>query len=228
MALAPKFAAHRLVFGDVSAAAASAAPLHTVEMFLDYVCPFSAKLFNTVYTGVAPVLSSGSSPSSASLGSRVQFIFRHQVQPWHPSSTLVHETGLAVQRAAAAAGNPALFWDFSAALFGDQKAYMDVNVVNEGRNATYRRLATLAGSVSPKLDAAAIYKELEVATAPDAEGSVNIGNAVTNDLKLVIKAGRLVGVHVSPTVLFDGLVNNEISSSWTAEQWLEWLEKNAI
>ncbi|CAK7242097.1 MAG: hypothetical protein STHCBS139747_003574 [Sporothrix thermara] len=224
MALAPKFAAHRLVFGDLSAAAASAAPLHTVEIFLDYVCPFSAKLFNTVYTGVVPALRGA---RAADIGSRVQFIFRHQVQPWHPSSTLVHEAGLAVQRAAAAAGSPALFWDFSAALFKDQKAYMDVNVVNEGRNATYRRLATLAGSVSPKLDAAAIYKELEVATAPSADDSVNTGNAVTNDLKLVIKAGRLVSVHVSPTVLFDGLVNNDISSSWTAEQWLEWLEKNA-
>ncbi|CAK7228959.1 hypothetical protein SBRCBS47491_007083 [Sporothrix bragantina] len=225
MALAPKFAAHRLVFGDVSAAAASAAPLHTIEIFLDYVCPFSAKFFNTVYTGVVPALRG---PRAADLGSRVQFIFRHQVQPWHPSSTLVHEAGLAVQRAAAAAGNPVLFWDFSAALFKDQKAYMDVNVVNEGRNATYRRLATLAGSVSSQLDPAAIYKELEVATAPSADGSVNIGNAVTNDLKLVIKAGRLVGVHVSPTVLFDGLVNNDISSSWTTEQWLEYLEKNAV
>ncbi|CAK7262917.1 hypothetical protein SEPCBS119000_000219 [Sporothrix epigloea] len=220
MALAPKFAAHRLVVGEISAAAAPAAPLHTIELFLDYVCPFSAKLFQTVYGGVVPALRSGSG--------RVQFIFRHQVQPWHPSSTLVHEAGLAVQRAAAAAGQPALFWDFSAALFREQKAYMDVNVVNEGRNATYRRLATLAGSVSAQLDAAAIYKELEVAGTPGADGSVNTGNAVTNDLKLVIKAGRLVGVHVSPTVLVDGLVNNEISSSWTTEQWLEWLEKNAV
>ncbi|CAK7200804.1 hypothetical protein SEUCBS139899_003503 [Sporothrix eucalyptigena] len=225
MALAPKFAAHRLVFSDISAAAASAAPLHTVEIFLDYVCPFSAKLFNTVYTGVVPALRA----RSGDLGSRVQFLFRHQVQPWHPSSTLVHEAGLAVQRAAVAAGNPALFWDFSAALFKEQKAYMDVNVVNEVRNSTYRRLATLAASVSNgKIDAETIYKDLEIVTAPSADGSVNTGNAVTNDLKLVIKAGRLVGVHVSPTVLFDGLVNNDISSSWTTEQWLEWLEKNAV
>ncbi|KIH88234.1 hypothetical protein SPBR_09006 [Sporothrix brasiliensis 5110] len=224
MALAPKFAAHRLVFTDLSAAA-SVAPVHTVEIFLDYVCPFSAKLFNTFYTGVVPVLRSRSS----GVGSRVQVIFRQQVQPWHPSSTLTHEAGLAVQRAAVAAGKPQLFWDFSAALFKDQKAYMDVAVVSEGRNDTYKRLAALAAASSGgALDAGTIYKDLAVATEPAADGSVNTGNAVTNDLKLVIRAGRLVGVHVSPTVLFDGLVNNDISSSWTAEQWLEYLEKNAV
>ncbi|KAL1898593.1 hypothetical protein Sste5346_003497 [Sporothrix stenoceras] len=223
MALAPKFAAHRLVFGDLSAAAASVAPVHTVEIFLDYVCPFSAKLFNTFYTGVVPAL------RSKPVGSRVQVLFRHQVQPWHPSSTLVHEAGLAVQRAAVAAGKPLLFWDFSAALFKDQKAYMDVNVQNEGRNQTYKRLAALAASSSGgAIDADAIYKDLAIAAEPAADGSVNTGNAITNDLKLVIEAGRLVGVHVSPTVLFDGLVNNDISSSWTAEQWLEYLEKNAV
>jgi len=225
MALAPKFAAHRLVFSDLSAAAASTAPVHTVEIFLDYVCPFSAKLFNTFYTGVVPALRS----KSGGFGSRVQVLFRHQVQPWHPSSTLVHEAGLAVQRAAVAAGQPQLFWDFSAALFKGQRAYMDVTVVSEGRNDTYKRLAALAASSSGgTLDAEAIYKDLAIASEPTADGSVNTGNAVTNDLKLVIKAGRLVGVHVSPTVLFDGLVNNDISSSWTADQWLEYLEKNAV
>lgn len=30
------------------------------------------------------------------------------------------------------------------------------------------------------------------------------------------------------TVVFDGIVNNDISSSWTKEQWEEWLEKNVV
>jgi len=42
MALAPKFKGQRLLFADVSKLGASAEPLHTVELFLDYVCPFSA------------------------------------------------------------------------------------------------------------------------------------------------------------------------------------------
>jgi hypothetical protein len=43
-----------------------------------------------------------------------------------------------------------------------------------------------------------------------------------------VKANRLVGVHVTPTVVFDGVVRGEISSSWTREQWEEWLGENVV
>jgi len=46
MALAPKFKGQRLLFfqDDPHGAAPteSAEPLHTIELYLDYVCPFSA------------------------------------------------------------------------------------------------------------------------------------------------------------------------------------------
>ena len=44
MALPHKFKAHRLTFVDPEAAPSSASsePLHTLEIYLDYVCPFSA------------------------------------------------------------------------------------------------------------------------------------------------------------------------------------------
>ena len=155
-----------------------------------------------------------------SLASKVQFIFRQQVQPWHPSSTLVHEAGLAVLRLA-----PERFWDFSKALFLDQKSYFDVSVVNETRNQTYKRLARLAAE-SAGVNEAEVYALLEVPSKAAEDGSLNVGNAVTNDLKIQVKIARLVGVHVSPTVIFDGVVANEISSGWTLEQWTEWLKKN--
>lgn len=154
----------------------------------------------------------------------MQFIFRPQVQPWHPSSTLVHEAGIAVARLVAAKA-PLRFWDFSAALFADQSAYFDVGVVNELRNDTYRRLARLAAS-SAGVAEDDVFRLLEVSDKPAADGGLNIGNKVTNDLKVVVKMARLVGVHVSPTVIFDGVVANEISSSWTEDQWMEWLNKN--
>lgn len=158
--------------------------------------------------------------ADARLAPKVQVLFRQQVQPWHPSSTLTHEAGLAVQRLA-----PDRFWDFSDALFRAQKDYFDVNVVAEVRNDTYRRLAKLAAK-SAEVSADEVYKLLEVPDKPAADGSLNVGNGVTNDLKVLVKMARLVGVHVSPTVIFDGVVNNDISSSWTTEQWLEWLRKN--
>ena len=91
--------------------------------------------------------------------------------------------------------------EFSNALFDKQPDYFDVNVVNETRNASYKRLAKLAAGVG--LDENQIYKKLEVSDKPNEDGSLNSGNAVTNDFKLLVKAARLVGIHVSPTVVFD-------------------------
>ena len=76
------------------------------------------------------------------------------------------------------------------------------------------------------------------------KGSANGGNAVTDDLKytsactrtwirgwklielraLSVKFARQNSIHVSPTVLFDGLVANEISSGWGEEEWGKFLK----
>ncbi|TGJ85727.1 hypothetical protein E0Z10_g3055 [Xylaria hypoxylon] len=216
MALAPKFAGQKLVFSTPATTGAVPPTLHTLEVFLDYVCPYSAKQFNTLYNVVAPLVR-----SDPKLASSVQFIFRQQIQPWHPSSTLTHEAALAVLQIA-----PEKFWVFSDALFKDQQSYFDVNVVNETRNQTYHRLAKLAATVG--VDEAAVYGSLAIPDKPAADGSLNPGNKVTTDLKVLVKIARLVGVHVSPTVIFDGVVANDISSGWTKEQWEEWLAKNIV
>lgn len=219
MALPPKLKGARLIFPDASGATTFASdPPHTIELFLDYVCPFSAKIFKTLTTSVIP----GTIHPSPTLSSSLQFIIRQQIQPWHPSSTLVHEAALAVNRLA-----PARFWDFSAALFDHQKEYFDVSLVGETRNQTYRRLAKLAHD-AVGLGEEEVYELLAIPEKPAEDGSLNIGNAVTVDVKLVTKINRLLGVHVTPTVIFDGVVANEISSSWTGEQWAGWLGKNVV
>jgi hypothetical protein len=83
-------------------------------------------------------------------------------------------------------------------LFDDAKSFYDVNVVNETRNKTYERLAKVG----------------EKAGVDEKE------------MKVLVKMNRMQGVHVTPTVVFDGVVDNSISSSFTSEQWAEWLEKN--
>jgi len=100
-----------------------------------------------------------------------------------------------------------------------------VNVVNESRNQTYERLAQLAGQIDG-VDAGTIFGLLKISDKPAEDGSLNTGNAVTNDVKLMVKANRVTGVHVTPTVLFNGIEERSISSGWTPEQWEEWLEKN--
>lgn len=94
MALAPKFAGQKFT-------ATHAPTLHTLELYLDYVCPYSLKMYNTVYSSVIPLI-------RQKYASEVQIIFRQQIQPWHPSSTLTHEAGVAVLKL-----QENKFWDFS-------------------------------------------------------------------------------------------------------------------
>ncbi|PGH13126.1 hypothetical protein AJ79_03833 [Helicocarpus griseus UAMH5409] len=211
MALAPKFAGHKLSAGG------AADTKHTLEVYLDYVCPFSAKMFKTLYATLPPKLTSSTAPYSRNL----QLIFRQQIQPWHPSSTLTHEAALAVLKI-----SPQHFWPFSAALFQRQTEFFDVNVVNERRNETYARLAKIAGEVG--VDEGKVMGLLRISEKPGGGGELNAGNAVTGDVKQIVKAARVVGVHVSPTVFFDGIEEKSISSSFTAEQWEEWLKKNVV
>ncbi|KFY13692.1 hypothetical protein V491_06320 [Pseudogymnoascus sp. VKM F-3775] len=213
MALAPKF------YGQLFSSLSHAPKVHTLEVYLDYVCPFSKKQFETIYEKVFPII-------KTKYTGRINVIFRQQVQPWHPSSTLVHEAGVAALRL-----DPAAFWAYSAVLFKHQTEFFDVNVVNETRNQTYRRLAKLYGALGAsgpgthQADEERLYKLLVVGEKAGEGGALNIGNKVTDDLKLLIKLGRQTGTHVSPTVLWDGLVDNSISSSWTVEQWDKYFEE---
>ncbi|KAH0544506.1 hypothetical protein FGG08_001405 [Glutinoglossum americanum] len=124
---------------------------------------YSKKLFNTVCNDVFPL-------AEKKYPGKVQFIFRQHIQPWHPSSTLVHEAGLAVLKLA-----PAAFYPFSAALFAKQTEYFDVNAVHEARNQTYERLSKIAGSVG--VDEGAFLKMLWVDDKPSQDGSLNVSLA---------------------------------------------------
>lgn len=138
------------------------------------------EMFKTFRNEVAPKIQ-----KDPALASKVQVIFRQQVQPWHPTSTLVHEAALAVMKLA-----PHRFWDFSAALFDMQKVYFDVSIVNETRNAVYERLAKLGADSCPgAFTAYEMYKLLAIPEEATDDGSLNVGNQVTDDLKVVIKDG---------------------------------------
>ena len=142
---------------------------------------FSAKMWKTLSTSIFPEL-------AQKYPNKVRFLFRQQIQPWHPSSTLVHEAAAAVLQV-----DPSKFVEFSSALFDHQKEYFDVNVVNEPRNGTYGRLAELAGSIG--VDKSKILSLLQVPDKPAEDGSLNVGNGVTNDMKLMVKVHKKSHLH---------------------------------
>lgn len=156
-------------------------------------------MFKTLHTHIlSPSISQPSSQNSKPYTNKVQFLLRQQIQPWHPSSTLVHEAALAVLRL-----KPSSFWAFSAALFDESKGYYDANVVGETRNQTYERLAELAER-SVGVEKGELVRLLRVSDQPGEGGSLNAGNGVTDDVKMVVKvsfgvscpglSGRRVGV----------------------------------
>lgn len=180
---------------------------HTLDIFLDYVCPYSAKLSLAIDSVLKPFFAPG-----GKYGGKVKVIFRNQVQPWHGSSTFVHEAGIAVARVA-----PEKFWDFSLALFKAQGEYFDIPSSTATPIQIRQKLAGLASTVIGNTEGFSDLLKLK--------STPNGGVDVTEDLKYTIKFSRQNGIHVSPTVLWDGLVANEISSSWGEKEWTEFLDK---
>ncbi|KAI8374840.1 thioredoxin-like protein [Blakeslea trispora] len=197
MALAPQFAGHRL--GSLAAS-------HTIEIYLDYVCPFSAKIYKKMREEVWPYI-------EHTYPDKVQFIFRQQVQPWHASSTIVHEAAIAVEKI-----DQKKFYEFSDALFAKQKDYFDEALETKTRRDVAKELAELAGSIGVSSE-----KVLELLVNGTGEPK-NAGNKVTNDLKLAVRMARQNGIHVSPTVLWDGIRDDSVSSGWELDQWKEYLK----
>ncbi|TBU33053.1 hypothetical protein BD311DRAFT_474508 [Dichomitus squalens] len=202
MALQPSFQKALVIAGKYDAP-------HTIEVFLDYVCPFSAKLSLAIDSVLQPLFAPG-----GKYAGKVKVIFRNQVQPWHASSTFVHEAGLAVARIA-----PEDFWKFSLALFKVQGEYFDIPTSSLTPLQVREKLAKLVADTVGQDKAAGFQDLLALKSSP------NGGTAVTDDLKYTVKFSRQNGIHVSPTVLWDGLIANEVSSSWGEKEWTEFLEK---
>ena len=114
---------------------------------------------------------------------------------------------------------PERFWSFSAALFAAQADFTDGRVAAEPTCETYRRLASVASGAGIEHEAV-----LELLRVPEVEGH-HAGNAVTGDLKVITRMARSVGVHVTPTVMLDGVVQSQMDSTWTADRWIQWLRE---
>jgi len=202
MSLPPQLSFLRI--GSVSAP-------HTLEIWLDYVCPFSAKITkNALVPVVKPLLTTGP------LQGKVQLFVRLQVQPWHGSSLFTHEASLAVGKV-----SPEAWWDYHVLLMQRQDEFFDRPVADLTPTQIREKLVALAGEI-PSIKS----KLPEIQDLLAYKGSPNGGNAATNDIKWFVKLARQNGMHFSPTVVWDGIKNDNVSSSWGEKEWTEYFEAN--
>ena len=45
---------------------------------------------------------------------------------------------------------------------------------------------------------------------------------------IIVKFSRQNGIHVSPTVMWDGLIANEVSSGWEQQDWVNFFESKVV
>jgi protein-disulfide isomerase len=127
----------------------------------------------------------------------------------------VHEASLVVEKL-----SHEDFLTFSDQLFAHQQDYFDEAVENKTRRQLVEQVAELIVKTTRATDKDVVIRALANGTnSPE-----NKGNSVTNDLKLQIRLARQNSIHVSPTVVWNGLRDDSVSSGWDLGQWQEYIK----
>ena len=197
MTLLPRYAAYSLVSSSYQQ------PRHVIDLFLDIICPFSARLWSTV-------VAQNNLPDKYK--SRVQFIFRHQIQPWHIQSVLAHTVVMAVARE-----QSSRLFDAITGLFRRQQELFDEYLEEKTQVEIFEKILSILDEET--------HIRLDINLFRTKRTESKAGNSFTADVKYHTKYARKHGVHVSPTVFVNGLEEPEISSQWTVEQWNTYLDK---
>ncbi|SCU97505.1 LADA_0H06634g1_1 [Lachancea dasiensis] len=212
MSLAPRFGVSHTILASKALEPSSAAKGNVVELYLDYCCPFSRKLYVKWVKDVIPVI-------EKKLDKKFEFKLLQVAQPWHPSSILMHEAALAVAQT-----EPARFQDFSMALFEKQRTWFDENCFNKTRREIYEELASLAGEVGASPDQILRALTIDEHKLDEQGQATNTGNKVTKDLKYFTRYHRQNGVHMTPTVAVNGIILGTIGSGNAPEEVMELLD----
>lgn len=205
-----------------------------IDCFLDLICPYSAKMFRTLYDDVVPGINNSKINNGVA---NVTIKIHHVIQPWHPQSTMVHEAALAVKKVL-----PGLYLGFIRNVyktFINKNKFTDDDTWNKTRIEIYNDLLDCLPSwleneykqnVKELLYPSSSIQESREdggsgsgSSSPDNNGNGNSGNGITQELKWACKYHRSRGVHVTPTVFANGIEATQISSSWKADDWNEFL-----
>lgn len=198
---------------------ASSTPPHVVNLYLDYNCVFSAKLYKKFHEDVIPSL-------NAKHPDKFQFVFVNVIQPWHPPSSLIHEFAFQfakLLRENNIADSNKLFWQFSKVIFDNKENVWDSNTADLTRNQSYDKFYDfISAKLTLPFSKEQLLQGLQIKSQPPA----NNGNEATNDIKYFTKYLRGVGVHVTPTVSVDGIVVPTVESSTEIDKLVEIFESH--
>ncbi|EGG05642.1 uncharacterized protein MELLADRAFT_36660 [Melampsora larici-populina 98AG31] len=188
---------------------------NTLEFYLDFNCPFSAKIFKSINQYLIPILHENQIQTS--------LIIRQVPQPWHHASTFTHQASLAVSKLLLQSNQSQeelvhKQWKWFTELFEKQTEYFDEPTLNETPIVTKQRLSEL------------VFKTLDLnqQTFLDLVSLNGVGNAgtkVDQTLKSCVRYARQNGVHVTPTVAFNGIIDPSISSSFVKEDWEKFIKE---
>lgn len=177
-----------------------------IDVFIDLCCPFSKKIFKRLYTEVFPLV-------EATKANSVCFCFYLTPQPWHPQSSMMTESVIAVKLIV-----PDLTLNYINSLFDAQESFFDAATYSKSRIQVYEDLSIIAAEFVEKTN---FMKLLERKVTDD--GSLNSGNETTQTLKWYVKYHRSCGVHVTPTVFVNNIEAGHISSGWSLAEWTDLL-----
>ncbi|RLV93262.1 hypothetical protein JA1_002612 [Spathaspora sp. JA1] len=218
--ISPKYSSTHYFHSSNKLAGKSGATPHIVNLFLDYNCPFSAKLYFKLYQTVIPKL-------EEKHPGKFQFVYVNVIQPWHTNSNLLNEFALGyakLLRESSISQPNEDFWKLSEVLYKNKESFYDTSNIDLTRNQIYSQIYDVVSKdLRLSFSREVILEQLEI---PHSEAPSNAGNKTATDVKYFTRYLRGVGAHITPTVSVDGIINDSISSGTPEEELIELFEKS--
>ena len=175
-----------------------------VDLFHDVCCPYSKKMFDTVFRSLIPAL------ESKNLIGSIQFLWQSVPQPWHAQSCCMHDAIMAAS-ILDIEKTPTYILN----IFAKQTDFFDDHAKDLSRIQIYEKLVAIGGKSNYDVSSLSGLLSLNDVTGNDGLG------VVTQHLKWAVKYHRMRSVHVTPTVFINGIEAPDISSGWSDNEWLE-------
>jgi hypothetical protein len=180
------------------------------------------------------------------LSKHVEFIIHNVPQPWHPQSPMLSEALMAVSEMFPK--NPNMILSFIQHIYQAWPQFTDKYTANQSRIQIHQQCADIAVRAAA---AARTASSKSLADDDDTTNNASIGDAVlshlseplqeltdenpngglgsvTQALKWTVKYHRSRGIHVTPTVLINGIEAVDVSSGWTTQEWMEKVQSMVI